>query len=100
MIEPAVEPAEPPGNMSATISIAAAGAATIHVLKSVLANPVVVMIETVWNTASRIASSPSLIPASQRIAASTAEASARRPMYMRNSSSRTSETGFLRTNAR
>ena len=68
--------------------------------KSVLANPVVVMIETVWNAASRIASSPELMPASHRIAASAAEASASRPMYMRNSSSRTSDTGFLRTNAR
>ncbi len=47
LIEPAVEPAEPPGNMSATMSIAAAGAATIQRLKSVLAKPVVVMIETV-----------------------------------------------------
>ena len=74
MIEPAVDPAEPPGNMSATMIIAANGATTSHSLKSVLAKPVVVMIETVWKTAWRTAASPSWIPDSQSTAASTAEA--------------------------
>ena len=64
LIDPAVEPAEPPGNISATISIAANGAITSHSLKSVLAYPVVVMIDTVWKAAWRTASSPAKMPRS------------------------------------
>ena len=51
LIDPAVDPAEPPGNMRATIRARSAGASRSHSLKSVLANPVVVMIETVWKAA-------------------------------------------------
>ena len=54
--------------------MAANGATASHSLKSVLAKPVVVMIETVWKTEWRTAASPSWIPASQSTAASTAEA--------------------------
>ena len=49
LIEPVVEPAEPPTNMSAkSVSRRSTG----HSAKSVVANPVVVMIEIAWNTPS------------------------------------------------
>jgi hypothetical protein len=56
--EPAVEPAEPPANISATSAMTASGATAVHSLKSTLENPVVVMIETVWKIEFRTASSP------------------------------------------
>jgi hypothetical protein len=59
LIEPVVEPAEPPANMSAK---SVRRQSTGHVAKSRLAKPVVVMMETVWKTPARTAASPSSIP--------------------------------------
>jgi hypothetical protein len=49
-MEPPVEPAEPPANMTATSVMAVSGATASHSLKSALAKPVVVIIETTWKT--------------------------------------------------
>ena len=56
--DPAVEPAEPPANISARSTMTVSGAGAVHAAKSALENPVVVMIETAWKTECRTASSP------------------------------------------
>jgi hypothetical protein len=59
LIDPPVEPADPPMNMSAK---SARRSTAGQSAKSALAIPVVVMIEIVWKKPARIASSPSAIP--------------------------------------
>ena len=56
LIEPLVDPAEAPSSVTpnSTIDVSA-----VHSAKSALANPVVVIIDTVLKTPARIASSPS-----------------------------------------
>ena len=97
MIEPAVEPAEPPTNISASSTSSVTVGQTA---KSAFTIPVVVMIETAWKNPVRIDSSPSATPCPQSIAARAIEASATSPTYSRSSSSRTTRPGCLRTNAR
>ncbi len=70
MTEPPVEPAEPPTNISATSVISASAD---QKLKSALAKPVVVIIETAWKTDSRTAASPSAMPSVQSSSPSSAE---------------------------
>ena len=98
LIEPAVEPAEPPTNISAkSVRRQSAGQRA----KSALAKPVVVMIETVWKTPARNAASPSAMPYAQSCAASTAAATSDEPdvqpeLLVARETARPS----LRTNAR
>ena len=97
LIEPAVEPAEPPKSISATSTTAANSP---HALKSALARPVVVIIETVWKTACRTASSPAYRSRASSSTRSSTDPTASRPMYSRNSSSRTNTPGWRRSSAR
>ena len=76
MIDPEVDPAEPPTNISAnSVSSATAGQRA----KSALAMPVVVTIDTVWKKAERTASSPVAIPSPQSITVSATVATRSRP---------------------
>ena len=75
LIEPVVEPAEPPANMSAK---SVRSEMTGQSAKSAVANPVVVMTETDWKTAARTASSPSAIPYPHSWTSSAIEARRRR----------------------
>ena len=58
-------------------------------LKSVLARPVVVMIDAVWKAAFRKAAAPASMPSAVRSMKITSAATARKAMYRRSSSSRT-----------
>ena len=80
-----VEPAEPPTNISPTSSIRAN---VVQDVKSALENPVVVVIETTWNTPWRIAASPAASPSAQISATRATEAIARIPRYSLSSWSR------------
>ena len=74
MIAPLVDPADPPKSIAKTRIISANAG---QPMKSTLAYPVVVIIETTWKVAPLIASSPSARPSFQRSAARTAASSAR-----------------------
>ena len=85
LIEPLVDPAEAPSSVTpnSTIDVSAVQSA-----KSALANPVVVIIDTVLNTPARIASSPSSTSWLASPTITTSEAAANSPSATRNSSSR------------
>jgi hypothetical protein len=97
LIEPPVDPAEPPTNISATI---VSNASVVHVLKSAVANPVVVRTDTAWNTPVRTAD---VLPARSSVSRTrirSADPATRSTAYSRSSWSRNAARGWRRSSVR
>src|SRR5690606_38154057 len=83
--EPLADPAQAPANISSNrVNVASVP----HVDQSRVAKPVVVVTDTVWNTACRTPPNPSTSPSANSSAPRTAVATASRARYRRSSSSR------------